>query len=178
MLGINWADCIVLLVIGLSMLTGFVRGLVKESIALSVWIAAFWLAFTCSQYVIPWLAPYLQDKTVRSIVAFMLVLFATLIAGAILNILIGLVLHRSGLSPIDRLLGMIFGLVRGILIVSLIMLVLSLTGISDASLRKNTRLYATFDPLVTWLHSFVPSFIHKMKVLDNMESAIDKVHAP
>ncbi len=178
MFGINWVDCVVLVVIGLSMATGFVRGLIKESIALSVWITAFWLAFTCSQYVIPWLAPYLHDKTVRSIVAFMLVLFTTLIAGAVLNILIGLVLHRSGLSPIDRLLGMIFGLVRGILIVALIMLVLSITGISDSALRQNARLYATFDPLVTWLHSFVPEFINRMKVLDQMESAIDKVHAP
>jgi len=178
MFGINWVDCIVLVIIGLSVLTGFVRGLIKESIAMSVWIAAFWLAFTCSQYVIPWLAPYLQDKTVRAIVAFMLVLFATLIAGAVINILIGLVLHRSGLSPIDRLLGMIFGLVRGILIVALIMLVLNLTGISDATIRHNTRLYATFDPLVTWLHGFVPDFIHKMKVLDQMETAIDKVHVP
>lgn len=165
----HWIDYVIIAVIGLSILTGLFRGFVKELIALCVWILAIWLAFTYSQTAAPWLQSYIQDKTARTAVAFVAILLATLIVGGLINALLSFILHRSGLSGTDRILGMAFGFVRGVFIVALVMLVVKMTSVPDKDYRSQSYLYAKFDPLVNWLYGFTPEFIKKMNVLDKSD---------
>ncbi|CDZ78360.1 Pur regulon 18 kDa protein [Legionella massiliensis] len=161
-----WVDLAILAIIGLSVLTGLVRGFVKELIALAVWILAFWLAFEYSQGLYPWLQKYIQDKTAIMATAFILVLLGTLIAGGIVNAVLGFILKRSGLSGTDRILGMGFGFVRGVFIVALIMVVIKLTSLPHEEYSKESKLYAKFDPLVGWLSASMPDFIKKAKLFE------------
>jgi membrane protein required for colicin V production len=174
----HWIDYVIIGVIGLSIVTGLFRGFVKELIALCVWILAIWLAFAYSQTVAGWLQSYIQDKTVRTAVAFIAILLATLITGGLINAILSFILHRSGLSGTDRLLGMGFGIVRGIFIVALVMLVIKMAAISDIQYRQQSYLYSKFDPIVNWLYGYTPEFIKKMKVLDKNDTSIEKKPAP
>lgn len=160
-------DYIILGVIGLSVLTGLFRGFVKELIALCVWILAIWLGFKYSHALGPWLKPYIDDDAVRTAVGFIAILLSTLLVGAIINALLSFVLHRSGLSGTDRVLGMVFGLVRGVFIVALVMVVLNMTSLGKKEdFTHKSVLYAEFDPLVNWLSSFTPEFLQHAKVFD------------
>lgn len=161
-----WLDCAIVAVIGLSIITGMFRGFIKELISLGVWVLAIWLASTYSQSVSVWVQQYIADKTACLAVAFVGILVATLIAGAVVNIIISLLLHRSGLSGIDRLLGMGFGFVRGVFIVALLMLVAKMTSLPVEEYRAKSRLYAQFDPLVDWIYSYTPKVIKQMAVFD------------
>ncbi|CEK10871.1 CvpA family protein [Legionella hackeliae] len=161
-----WVDLLIIAVIGLSVLTGLIRGFVKELIALAVWVLAIWMAFNYSQELDPWLQKYIQDKTARTVTAFIAILIATLIVGGIVNALLSFILKRSGLSGTDRILGMGFGFVRGVFIVALIMLVIRMTSLPYQEYAGNSMLYAKFEPVVNWLYDLMPQVVKQMKVFD------------
>lgn len=169
----HWIDCVIVGVIALSVITGLFRGFIKELIAMCVWILAIWLAFTYSGLLDPWLQSYIHDKTLRTGVAFVAILLATILAGGLCNALLSFILQRTGLSGTDRLLGMGFGFVRGVFIVALLMVVVKITVTPDQTYIKESRLYAKFDPLVDWLYGFMPDLIKHAKVLDKSEEPTD-----
>ena len=119
----------------------------------------------------PWISPYIHEQTAKTIVEFMIILFVTLLLGGIANLFIGFIVRRSGLSSMDRILGMVFGFIRGVFIVAIIMVGIRLSGISDTEFPKRSALYAKFDPLVQWLSGYVPEFIHRVNVLTPTKKA-------
>jgi membrane protein required for colicin V production len=166
MSSLHWVDYAIILIIGLSILTGLFRGFVKEIIALSVWILAIWLAFHYSTDISSWFQSYVQDKTARTIMAFVAIVVVTVLTGGLLNTIFGFILHRSGLSGTDRLLGMGFGFMRGVFIVSLLMLVMKMTSLPYQEYSHQSKLYAQFNPFVEWLYGFTPEFMKKMSALE------------
>lgn len=168
-----WIDIAIILIIGLSVITGLFRGFLKELIALSVWIVAIWLAYNYASVLYPWLGNYIQDQTVIKIASFVIVLTATVIIGGIINALLGFILKRSGLSGTDRLLGMGFGFIRGVFIVSLIIVVIRMTSLPQEEYVSQSRLYSKFTPVVDWISSKVPDLINQAKSLDQTNSLAD-----
>ena len=175
---LQWVDIAIVTVICLSVLTGLFRGFVKELISLCTWILAIWLGFHYSECLDPWLLSYIQDKTARTAVAFIIILFAVLLVGGIVNAMLSFILKRVGLSGTDRVLGMGFGFLRGFFIVALIMLAVKMTSLPYEQYSKNSSLYARFDPLVTWLYGHMPEFIKQVKTVDKSENLIDTVPSP
>lgn len=161
-----WIDCAIAIIIGLSIITGLFRGFVKELIALSVWGLAIWLASKYCQTFSVWVQPYISDKTACMVVTFIIILVAVLLSGAIVNTIISLILNRSGLSGIDRLLGMGFGFVRGVFIVALLMVVVKMTSLPAEEYREKSRFYAQFDGLVDKLYGYAPAVIKELAKLD------------
>jgi membrane protein required for colicin V production len=102
----------------LSMLFGSVRGFLRESVALLGWLVGLWLAWRYSSLVEPYLGGALAGTSLQVWVARMIVLLAVVMAGWLLGSLLSYIVQRSGLTlGVDRLLGAIFGLVRGAVIV-------------------------------------------------------------
>lgn len=167
-----WVDLAIIAIIGLSVLTGLIRGFVKELIALAVWILAFWLAYHYAPSLDPWLQKYIQDKTARVVSGFIIILIGTLISGGIVNALLSFLLKRSGLSGTDRVLGMGFGFIRGVFIVALIMVVVQMTSLPYNEYEKQSKLYAQFNPLVGWISASMPDFIKKVNIFDKKEKPI------
>lgn len=169
MMSWHWLDYVIIAVIGLSVITGLFRGFVKELIALCVWVLAIWLALTYSSVVDPWLKPYIQDKTARTVVAFVAILLVTIIVGGLFNAMLSFILRRSGLSGTDRLLGMGFGFVRGVFIVSLLMVVVKMTTVSHQEYTNKSILYSKFEPLVNWIYGYMPGLIKQVGVFDRKD---------
>jgi len=102
----------------LSMLFGSVRGFLRESVALLGWLVGLWLAWRYSGIVEPYLSGALADTLLQVWVARIIVLLAVVMAGWLLGSLLNYIVQRSGLTlGVDRLLGAVFGLVRGAVIV-------------------------------------------------------------
>lgn len=167
-----WLDLAIIAVIALSMITGFFRGFIKEVIALCIWIIAIFLAYNYSSNLHPWLSSYIHDKTAVTATAFVIVLLGTLIVGGIVNALIGALLRHSGLSGTDRLLGLGFGMARGIFIIALLMAVVKMIGIPTDEYTKNSKLYSKFDPLVNYICSKLPSLIEKAKTSEAVRQSL------
>ncbi len=128
------------------------------------------LAYTYTPLIDPWLQPYIQDKTARMVVSFIIILLSTIIVGGLINALLSFILRRSGLSGTDRILGMGFGFVRGVFIVALMITVVKMTSLPQQEYTEKSRLYAKFDPLVDKLSGYMPEVIKRVGVLDKKEN--------
>ena len=123
----TWFDWVVLCIVGLSTLFALLRGVIRELIALVAWIVGLVgaLAFT------PTLGAMLPDITeqpaVRYVLAFALIVIAALLVGALIAWPLSKAVRAAGLGFVDRFLGSLFGLARGIALVLAFVLVAGLT---------------------------------------------------
>jgi len=174
MIAWHWVDYAIIVVVGLSVITGLMRGFVKEIIALGIWIIAIWIGFKYSPVLSASLKPYFPDNTLRGILSFVALLLGVIVVGGLLNMLLSLILNRSGLKGTDRLLGMGFGFVRGTFIVALLIGVINLTSLAQDTYFKHSKIYARFVPASTWMFSFMPNIIDQVHVLDNKDKPKDE----
>lgn len=120
----NWADWAIIGILALSSGIGLIRGLVKEALSLAVWVAAVIIAKTFSPQLAVLLSNAIETPSLRELAAFAVLFVLTLILGAMANYLVGALVKITGLSGTDRLLGLLFGVVRGFIIVMMIIVFL------------------------------------------------------
>ena len=114
-------DWVIVGVIGLSAITSIFRGFIREASSILSWIAAFIVA---SRFY-PQLSEYItfsNDDLTRKVIASIVLFIVTLIVLGFVASTISSLVKKAGLSSFDRLLGVVFGVVRGILIVSAVLL--------------------------------------------------------
>ena len=148
-------------VIIISTLFSLLRGFVKEAISLGSWIIAMWVSSTFASNLTNFLPDSIENPAFKIGLAFVILFVATLILGVMVNILLNQVVNKTGLSGVDRALGMAFGLTRGILIVTVFVMLASLTGIQDMDMWKDSELVGRFQSLASWLQVYLPDNISK-----------------
>ena len=112
----NWVDIAMLGVIAISAVVGLVRGLTFELLSLAGWFVAYF----AGRWLEPWLAPYLPIGAKGSLLnqgaAFACAFLAVLIVWSLLARAVSALIGATPLRPLDRLLGAVFGLVRGLIV--------------------------------------------------------------
>lgn len=144
----NWLDLVFIGIIAVSVVISLVRGFVREVISIVVWAAAFWISIRFARILATYLEGLVASPTIRLVAAFAGLFIATLLLGAIINYLAGQLVGRTGLSGTDRALGVVFGGLRGGLIVGLLVLMAGLTSIPQETWWRQSRLAAWFTPWV------------------------------
>jgi len=153
----NWADYAILAVLALSVLMGLWRGFIGEVLALVCWILAFWAAWMFGPPLADRLSASISTPSVRVLLAYVLSFVTVLIAGAIVSFLMRKLVEGSGLSGSDRLLGMVFGLVRGFALVTLIVLLMGFTPFRRDPWWNQSRLLPDFEIGARWLGDRLPA---------------------
>ena len=154
----NWIDFIIIGLVVLSTLISLMRGFVREAISLVVWVAAFWiaLAFGGALAATKLFHEGLTSPSLRIGIAFLSLFITTLIIGTLLNHLLATLVHKTGLSGTDRLLGVIFGAGRGVLVISAVLLVANYTILVKEHWWQQSTLIPQFKPAVQWLQGYLP----------------------
>jgi membrane protein required for colicin V production len=131
----------------LSALMGFFRGLVKEALSLVGWIVAVWCAWRFGAPVAERIPSLADDSVIEIWVARFIVLIVVLFLSGLLSRFIAHLVHQSGLSGTDRLIGIIFGLARGAVLVGLVVLILDATGFDANPWWQDSKLIPYAAPL-------------------------------
>jgi len=172
----EYADYIVLGIIAISMLVGAIRGFIKEAFSLAVWAAAFLVAFQYSGALAMQLESHIELPSARTSLAFAGLFLSVLLVGGLLTFLVGKLVEKTGLSGTDRLLGGVFGGLRGLCIVLALMLVAGLTPVPQDPWWQQSRTIQSLMPLAKWSAQYLPAYILEHLQLDEDEeetTAID-----
>jgi len=156
---LNWADFAILGIIAVSALISLWRGFFKEALSLTSWVAAIWVALAFADEMARLLADWIDTPSVRQAVAMSVLFVAVLLLGGLINYLIGQLVKKTGLEGTDRVLGSVFGAVRGGLVVAVLVLVGGMTVLPQDEWWQSSQLMPHFEQLALWLTGFLPADI-------------------
>ncbi len=125
----TWLDYAVLAVLALSTAWGIWRGLGREVASLTGWIIAFLVANLLAGPVGEALPESLGQAELRVLIAFLALFVLTLAATTLVGLLLSRILKAVGLGGLDRTLGGVFGLARGLLLMLAFALLAGLTSL-------------------------------------------------
>lgn len=123
----SWVDVALLAVLGLSILLGLWRGLVYEVLSVAGWVIAFFVAQRFAGDVAEMLPMEQFAPALRLAAGFALVFISTAFACGMVSWLVKKMVASVGLRPVDRILGGVFGIARGLLILLGLTVVVSMT---------------------------------------------------
>lgn len=154
-----WIDYVLIGVIAISALISLVRGFFKEALSLITWIAAFFVAKIYHAHLATLLIDYVSAPSLRLVIAFAAIFIVTLILGGLINHALSQLIQRTGLTGTDRALGMIFGALRGVAIVILLVLAAGATPMPQDSWWQQSILIEHFQKLAIWAREYLPAEI-------------------
>jgi len=155
----EYADYAILGIIAISILVGAIRGFVKEAFSLAVWAAAFLVAFQYSGALAMQLENHIELPSARTSLAFAGLFLSVLLVGGLITFLVGKLVEKTGLSGTDRLLGGVFGGIRGLALVIALIVVAGLTPVPQDPWFKQSRTIQSLMPLAEWSAQYLPEYI-------------------
>jgi len=168
MADITWIDIIIVVIFLISTTIALLRGFVREAISIVTWVAAIWLALSQSEQV-SFLLPEAIDSAsfsfgekeygsnIRVGIAFVLIMVGVLVFGALINFVLSQIMKTQILRGVDRMLGMVFGLLRAsVITIILIMTASAFTTLPQASTWQTSRLIKPFEQAAVWVVAQLP----------------------
>ncbi len=147
-------DVVVIFVIVLSALFGVLRGFVKEAISLVKWVLATWIAATFAPK-LSLLLPF-ESEAVNQATAFALFFICVFIIGALVTHLIVQFVKKTGLSGADRVFGLLFGFLRGGVIIVIFVVIGQKVSLSTQQWWQDSTMLTRFENVAIALHDYVP----------------------
>lgn len=154
-------DYIVLLIIGISIVVSMMRGAVREILALAGWVAAIYVAKTYAIQLIPLLPKDIPTEPLRVLASHVILFFGVLLISSLLTIALSSLIKKIGLNWLNRGVGALFGLVRGLLIVSVLIFLAGLTSLPKDARWTNAMFSSPLEALVKSILPFLPETIAK-----------------
>lgn len=159
----------------ISIIIGLFRGFVKEALSITVWVLSVFISMKFYGEISGYFTGVTDNSTVRSGIAISLIFITCLVTGSIISHLVSLLVKSTGLGGTDKLLGVIFGFLRGGLIAAAIMLVISYTEFSKNPIWADSFLTKQMQPIVNFLDSFIPEKVkNKVSEKSNQDKAQEK----
>ncbi|MEM7081303.1 MAG: CvpA family protein [Pseudomonadota bacterium] len=158
-------DYLIIAILLVSMIVGFFRGFFPELVSIVTWIVAIFAAMNFSGLVEPYLQGKLGSVVVELWASRIIVFVIALILGGLLGQLVSLAIDKSGLSGTDRMLGLVFGVVRGAVILGVLVILGQLMGFQREPWWPQSQLIPMAERVGDTLRVMVPDSVNEF--LDN-----------
>lgn len=159
---LNFIDYFIIAIILFSTLISLIRGFISEAVSLLTWIIAAIIAFRSAASVGHLFSSLIHNPSIRLIIGFIIVFIIILIIGSIINHFLVAFIRSTGLSGPNRLLGMIFGFTRGVLLIAIFILFAQATSVVRENWWLTSQLIPYFQGITRWLHQIIPGHFYQM----------------
>ena len=149
------ADAFIVLVLLGSIIIGLLRGFVREAASLVFWVLAIWAARKIGPVIEPHLGGLLADPNVAPWVGRIVILVLVLLVGWVVGMLLSYFTRSLGLGVMDRVLGFLFGMVRGAVLVGLVVIGGELLHLNHEEWWSRSKLIPYGETAGDWLRAMV-----------------------
>ena len=129
-------------------LLGIIRSLIREILGLIAWVVSFWLGWKYGTSVGDYLVVWVKSEQISNYLGLGLVFLASLFALTIVSKVLHSQFRVSGLTVMNRLLGAVFGLARGLVFATLLLFVAQLTPAMDTKWYRKSELVPYLNPIL------------------------------
>ena len=154
-------DFAIVLIITVLLVLGLIWGFVKIAVALATWMTASTISFTFAPNLAASMLQSVESPAIRLSIAMGILFVLTIMLGALVSFLIRQIIHKTGLTALDRVLGMLIGGSLGFIIVIVLVFVAGLTPAPDYEWWKASFLIERFEILAVWLQGYLPGDVAK-----------------
>ena len=149
-------DIIIAIALVASIIVGFVRGFVKESISIAALVIAIWASLYFGPAVGEVSQSWLSSVEAQVWFGRILVFAIVLSIGGLLGWGISKLVRLSVLSGLDRMMGSLFGMLRGIIVVALLVIFGQYSGFDNDDWWLDSRLLPHFEVVADWIKVMAP----------------------
>lgn len=153
----NWADWALIVIIAISSLMSLRRGFIREALSLATWVVAFVVARSFHPHAQTLLSNWIEEPILLVIAAFCFLFIGTLLVGAGINFVVAALIRITGLTPLDRMLGVFFGLARGLILSVVMVAILRLSPLSESEWWQASVVIDQLEVLEQWSRSVFES---------------------
>jgi len=163
----SFIDILIILVLFASLILGFFRGFVKELMSLMAWVFAFFVAYYFSSSVAIVL-PFDAEVSIKYVTSFVLIFIFVLIISSILIKFISAFVHKIGLGASNIILGGLFGILRGVIIVYFLVFVIEKTSFAEDADWQQSNSIVLIKLLVEKTFPYLPqNWLNNVKYEEN-----------
>ena len=149
-------DYAVIAIVALSVLFAIWRGVVREALSLLSWVIAFFAAKFLAPSIAVWFVSLSNNDSVRIGLAWAAVFLVVLILVGVVGLLLSGTLKAIGLGGLDRTLGAVFGLARGLLVVTVVALLAGLTSLPKTEEWRKATTRPLVEPMAVLARAYLP----------------------
>ena len=171
-LGLNLADWFILIVLIASGVISFTRGFTKELLSLFLWLAAFIAAISLEYLATPKINEFIGNQEISKIISYIVVFVIFIFLGGIIIKFISKLIKWSGASGFDRFLGILFGLVRGLIVLFVIFLLLP-SGLKTTNLINNSKITPIIQKYAPEIEAYFRELIDNRNVVEEALEIIE-----
>jgi membrane protein required for colicin V production len=171
-LGLNLADWFILIVLVASGIISFARGFTKEFLSLFLWITAFIAAISLEYLATPQVNEFIGNEEISKIISYIVVFVIFIFIGGIVIKFISKLIKWSGASGFDRFLGVLFGLIRGLIVLFVIFLLLP-SGLKTTDLISNSKITPVIQKYAPQIEAYFRDLIDNRDVVEEALEIIE-----
>ena len=171
-LGLNLADWFILIVLIASGIISFSRGFTKEFLSLFLWLAAFIAAISLEYLATPKINEFIGNEEISKIISYIVVFLIFIFIGGMIIKFISKLIKWSGASGFDRFLGVVFGLMRGSIVLFVIFLLLP-SGIKTTDLINNSKITPIIQKYAPEIEAYFRELIDNRNVVEEALEIIE-----
>lgn len=170
----NWFDYVLAAIVFLSFIIGIKRGFLREVVSIVTWLAAFFVSILFTNQLAAYFITFVKSEFLANIISFFTLFIVVLIVGGLISAIITKLVQRSGLTVGDRFFGAIFGCIRGVLVILLIVFVISVTNFQNDNWYQRSQLTNWLQGVSTWIQTSAIKAVEHVQQQDVVDSQISQ----
>ncbi len=149
-------DFLILAIVAASMVIGYFRGFFPEVVGVATWVVAGLGAIHFGGVIEPYLTGKMGSATVEMWTSRAAMFVLLMIGGGLIGQLVSLVVDKAGLSGTDKTLGLVFGAIRGVLILGVLVIFAQLIGFPKDAGWTESRLVPFGESIAEGIRTLLP----------------------